>query len=130
MQKRQRAVFIDASVSATTPFDYSRRQPCRNSYTSHAMSSAALLAVYEEVCGEPLSDDYLPGIPGYQFELGTTTTAQVRAHIENVRDLCGNYFCNGRRRSGLLDAMNKASRAHLENRGQMAAPTICSLSLY
>ena len=97
MQKRQLVVFIDASVSATTPFDYSRRQPCRNCYTSHAMSPAALLAVYEEVCGEPLSDDYLPGIPGYQFELGTTTTAQVRAH--------------------------------LENRGQMAAPTICSLSL-
>ena len=87
MQQRQLVVFIDASVSATAPFDYSRLAPCRdNSYTSHVMSPAALLAVYEQVCGEPLPDAFLLGIPGYQFELGTTITPQAHEHLGMARD--------------------------------------------
>ncbi len=87
MQKRQLVVFIDASVSATAPFDYSRLEPCRdNSYTSHAMSPSALLAVYEQVCGEPLPDAYLLGISAYQFDLGTSITAQACEHLGQARD--------------------------------------------
>jgi len=87
MQKRRLVVFIDASVSARSPFDYSRLEPCRdNSYTSHAMSPAALLAVYEQVCGKPLPEVYLLGIPGYQFELGTSITGEAREHLGLARD--------------------------------------------
>ena len=87
MQKRQLVVFIDASLSATAPFDYSRLEPCRdNSYTSHAMSPSALLAVYEQVCDDPLPDAYLLGIPAYQFDLGTSITAQAREHLGEARD--------------------------------------------
>jgi hydrogenase maturation protease len=87
MRQRQLVVFIDASLTATAPFDYSRIEPCRdNSYTSHAMSPAALLAVYEQVCGGPLPDAYLLGIPGYQFDLGTSITAQAREHLGLARD--------------------------------------------
>lgn len=82
LQKRQLVVFIDASLSATAPFDYSCLEPCRdNSYTSHAMSPASLLAVYEKVCSEPLADAYLLGICAYQFDLGTSITAQAREHL-------------------------------------------------
>ncbi len=87
MQQRQLVVFIDASLSATAPFDYSRLEPCRdNSYTSHAMSPSALLAVYEQVCDDPLPDAYLLGIPAYQFDLGTSITAQARKHLGKARD--------------------------------------------
>jgi len=87
MQKRQLVVFIDATLSATAPFDYSLLEPCRdNSYTSHAMSPAALLAVYEQVCGEPLPDAYLLGISAYQFDLGTSITAQAREHLGKARN--------------------------------------------
>ena len=86
MQHRQLVVFIDASLSATAPFDYSRLEPCKdNSYTTHAMSPSALLAVYEQVCGEPLPDAYLLGIPGCQFELGTSINAQAREHLGQAR---------------------------------------------
>ncbi len=87
MQKRRLVVFIDASISATAPFDYSRLEPCRdNSYTSHAMSPAALLAVYAQVCGEPLPDAYLLGISAYQFELGTSITPQAGEHLALARN--------------------------------------------
>ncbi len=87
MQKRQLVVFIDASVSAAAPFDYSRLEPCRdNSYTSHAMSPAALLTVYEQVCGEPLPDAYLLGISAYQFDLGSSITARAYKHLGQARD--------------------------------------------
>ncbi len=87
MQRRQLVVFIDASMTATAPFGYSRLRPCRdNSYTSHAMSPSALLAVYEEVCKEPLPEVFLLAIPGYQFELGAVMSAQTRDHLEQARD--------------------------------------------
>ena len=87
IQQRQLVVFIDASLSATAPFDYSRLEPCRdNSYTSHAMSPSALLAVYEQVCDDPLPDAYLLGIPAYQFDLGTSITDEAREHLGEARD--------------------------------------------
>lgn len=86
MQQRQLVVFIDASVSAGPPFGFSRLQPLRdNSYTSHAMTPSALLAVYEQVCSEPLPDAFLLGIPGYQFDLGTSITAQAHEHLGQAR---------------------------------------------
>jgi hydrogenase maturation protease len=87
MKNRRLVVFIDASTSASAPFDYSRLEPCRdNSYTSHAMSPAALLAVYEQVCGEPLPDASLLGIRGYQFDLGRPLTEQANEHLRQARD--------------------------------------------
>lgn len=86
MTKRRLVVFIDAGVSARTPFDYSRLQPCRdNSYTSHAMSPSALLAVYEKVCAEPLPAAFLLCIPGYQFDLGTSLSEQANEHLRQAR---------------------------------------------
>ena len=87
MKNRRLVVFIDASVSASAPFDYTRLEPCRDvSYTSHAMSPAALLAVYEQVCKEPLPEVFLLVIPGYQFELGDGMSTQAWEHLGQARD--------------------------------------------
>ena len=86
MQKRRLVVFIDASLSATAPFDYSRVESCRdNSYSSHAISPAALLSVYEQVCDDPLPDTFVLGIRGYQFDLGASLTQQANEHLLQAR---------------------------------------------
>jgi len=70
LQGRRVAIFVDASVKAEMPYQFSRLAPLRDrSYTSHAMSPAALLDVYQALYGEP-PPAFLLGIAGLSFELG------------------------------------------------------------
>ena len=51
---RQRVVFVDASVRAEAPYDYARVEPLRDdSFSSHALSPAAVLDTHRNVVGEP-----------------------------------------------------------------------------
>lgn len=76
LQHRRQVIFIDASFSATAPFEFLPVLPARDdSYTSHAMSPAALLAVYARVCDRELPTASILSIRGYEFELGTPISA-------------------------------------------------------
>ncbi|MDT4331711.1 hydrogenase maturation protease [Methylomonas sp. MS20] len=70
LQGRRVAIFVDASVKVLAPYQFGRLAPLRDrSYTSHAMSPAALLDVYQALYGEP-PPAFLLGIAGLSFELG------------------------------------------------------------
>ena len=85
LQGRQRVLFIDASVSAQAPCALSALQPERDtSYTTHAMSPAAVLAVYEQINDEAPPPAYMLSIRGYEFELGQSLTPQACVNLQDA----------------------------------------------
>lgn len=82
---RQQVIFVDASVSGAAPFEFTRVLPSRDtSYTSHAMTPAALLAVYEQVCDQALPEARLLSIRGYAFELGSPISARAGINLDQA----------------------------------------------
>lgn len=85
LQQRQLVIFVDASLSAKTPFEFSRLAPCHdNSYTSHAMTPSALLEVFQNVIGENPPPSFLLGIQALSFELGEPMTAGTQANLDQA----------------------------------------------
>lgn len=83
LQGRERVLFVDASVSAPPPWAFSRLQPERDlSYTTHAMSPAAVLAVFQQVQQQPPPDSFLLTIRGYDFELGAPLSVRAGEHLQ------------------------------------------------
>jgi hydrogenase maturation protease len=83
LQGRQRVLFVDASVSALAPCDLSVLHPQRDSsYSTHAMSPAAVLAVYEQISAGPPPPAFLLSIRGYEFELGQSLSPQAQANLQ------------------------------------------------
>ena len=92
LQRRPLVLFIDASLTAPPPCELARLQPCRDdSFSSHAMSPAAVLAVYEQVCGQP-PPAFLLAIRGHGFALGDSLSAPARAHLQRARELVGDLL--------------------------------------
>ena len=68
---RERVLFVDASLNCAAPFEASPVQALRDrTFTTHAMSPAALLQVYVELRSESPPPCTLLAIRGESFELG------------------------------------------------------------
>jgi hydrogenase maturation protease len=79
---RQRVVFVDASVRARAPYEYARVTAERDaSFSSHAMSPAAVLDTHRTVVGEP-PPAWTLAIRGDRFELGEDLTPAAAANLE------------------------------------------------
>ena len=77
LQDRDKVLFIDASVSCTAPYAFSRLQPQKDtSYSSHVMSPAAVLHAYQDMYGIPPSA-YLLEVRGERFELGESLSSEA-----------------------------------------------------
>ena len=86
LKDRELVIFVDASVSEDRPFALTRLEPYQdNSYTSHAMSPAALLHVFETVTGQASPPSFLLSIKSESFELGE---GLLPATAENLRLAC------------------------------------------
>ena len=85
LQERELAIFVDASVSCENAFSFNRLQPCRdNSYTSHAMSPAALLQVFESVINQSPPPCFLLTIKAESFELGDGLSPTATENLEQA----------------------------------------------
>jgi hydrogenase maturation protease len=87
------ALFIDACVACPAPFRFTRLQPTKDfSYTSHALSPAAVLQVYEQFHDGPPPPAFLLELRGDQFELGQPLSGLARnnltAAFRFARHLC------------------------------------------
>ncbi len=96
MQYRERILFIDASVTAASPFEFYRLIPLQDdSYTTHAMSPESLLATYEKVNSEAPPPAYMLSIRGYEFDLGLPISEQANANLADAftftRELVTDY---------------------------------------
>jgi hydrogenase maturation protease len=68
---RERVLFVDASLACAAPFESSAVQPQRDrTFTTHAMSPAALLQVHVELQAGAPPPCTLLAIRGERFELG------------------------------------------------------------
>lgn len=82
LQGRERVLFIDASVSCSPPFALSRLAPAKDSsFTSHAMSPAAVLQASLELYGE-VPPAWLLAVRGEHFELGEPLSPAAAANLE------------------------------------------------
>jgi len=82
LEGRERVLFVDASTSASAPFEFVRLQPEQDaSYTTHAMSPQALLSVYRQVNGCAPPPAWLLSIRGYEFGLGLPLSAAANTHL-------------------------------------------------
>ena len=88
---RTRVLFVDASVSCAEPFALTEALPARDtSFTSHSLTPAALLHVYDSTATAPRPRAWVLAIRGYGFELGegmsTRAAANLDAALEWSRD--------------------------------------------
>lgn len=85
LENREAVLFIDASVSCAPPFAFHQLQPERDdSYTTHAMTPASVLAVYQQIHQQPPPPAYLLTIPGYEFGLGQEMTPQAKLNMQQA----------------------------------------------
>jgi hydrogenase maturation protease len=80
--RRELVLFVDASTDCAPPFALSRVGAQRHlTFTTHAMSPAAVLHVYRAVTGKEPPPTYLLAIRGERFELGEDLSASAREHL-------------------------------------------------
>ncbi len=82
LRDRRQVWFFDASVSGTAPFCCTQLQAeYDRSYSSHALSPAALLQVYWTVCGAPPPPAFLLSVRGEAFALGDPVSAAAEFNL-------------------------------------------------
>ncbi|MBZ0104235.1 MAG: hydrogenase maturation protease [Sulfuricella denitrificans] len=82
LQGRERALFVDASVSCPPPFELSRLNAVKDrSFTSHAMSPAAVLQACQELYGAA-PPAWLLAVRGESFELGEPLSVAAAGNLE------------------------------------------------
>jgi hydrogenase maturation protein HypF len=82
LQGRQRVVFVDASLRAAPPFEFTPVTARADvACSSHALSPEAVLATFLAVEGKP-PDSWVLAIRGERFELGEPLTPRARAHLD------------------------------------------------
>lgn len=80
---RQGVLFVDASAACRAPCEVTALQPQRDSsFSSHAMSPAALLQAYVDVHGQAPPPATLLAIRGERFGLGEPISEAAQAHLE------------------------------------------------
>jgi len=82
LQGRERVLFIDASVSCAPPCGFAQLEAQKDtSYSSHAMSPAAVLHAFLELYGPP-PPAYLLAVRGERFELGEPLSEAAANNLE------------------------------------------------
>lgn len=95
LQQRQLVLFADASVSGSAPFSWRSLSPqADDSYTTHAMTPAALLQVYCEVLPQSLPACFMLSIRGEQFELGKPLSDAAEDNLQRAEVFCEQLLNN------------------------------------
>jgi hydrogenase maturation protease len=82
LRERERVLFVDASYDCQDPFELTRIQPAADaSYTSHAMSPAAVLQACAELYGEQ-PESWMLAVSGVSFELGEPLSAEATGNLD------------------------------------------------
>lgn len=79
----ERILFVDADMSCQEPFEFTSVQAAQDgSYTSHALTPAALLFIYQQAYRRAAPTAFLLRIRGYAFELGNPLSARAQHNLE------------------------------------------------
>ncbi|MBK7540866.1 MAG: hydrogenase maturation protease [Candidatus Competibacteraceae bacterium] len=95
LEGRKLVLFVDASVSCPPPCQFTRLQPARDSsYTSHALTPAAVLHVYEQINSSPPPPAFLLAIRGESFELGESLSPAAKANLMAALEFVGRLLAH------------------------------------
>ena len=87
LQQRERVLFVDASMDAHPPYEFHPLTPQQDfGYTTHAMSPAALLSVYQQVHRQLPCPAFMLSIRGYAFGLGQALSPPAHGHLVTAYD--------------------------------------------
>jgi hydrogenase maturation protease len=87
LKGRTDVLFVDASLRCAAPFEATQLQAARDaSFTSHAMSPAALMQVFRDLHGKHPPPCTLLAIRGERFGLGEPPTADALSHLDAALD--------------------------------------------
>lgn len=85
LENRKGVLFVDASANAEPPFEFYPLSPSQDqSYTTHAMSPQALLAVYDQISHHPQPSAFMLSIRGYEFGLGLPLSSRATANLNEA----------------------------------------------
>ncbi|WP_411725895.1 hydrogenase maturation protease [Methyloglobulus sp.] len=95
LENRELVLFVDASVACVNTFDFAVLDPARDkSYTTHAMSPAAVLEVYQSIKKQMPPPCFLLSIKGEKFELGEGLSANAEQHLAQACQFAGQLLGN------------------------------------
>lgn len=76
-------LFVDADISCNEPFEFSAVSATKDSsYTSHALTPAALLFIYQQIYRYAAPLSFVLRIRGHHFELGKPLSARANINLE------------------------------------------------
>ncbi len=82
LASRERVLFVDGSVNCATPFEVTTLRPSRDaSFTTHAISPAAVMQVYFDLYRAEPPPCTLLAIRGMSFELGAPAGSRALDHL-------------------------------------------------
>lgn len=100
LAERRLVLFVDASLSAATPFDISRLVPARDPrITTHAVTPEAVMQVYVDLHDQPPPPCYLLALHGVSFVLGADLSPAARHALDAAYDWFGRWFTHAARLS-------------------------------
>lgn len=101
--QRQQVIFVDANMTCNEPYEYTPIEPDQDiSYTTHAMSPAALLAVFQSAYDSPLPEAYLLSIRGYEFNLGNPISDKAGMNMQQAIDYLESVIMSNKKSSSYL----------------------------
>lgn len=85
IEHRSLVLFVDASVACINSFDFSQLSATRDkSYTTHAMSPAAVLAVYVSIKKQTPPPSFLLCIKAESMELGEALSSAAENNLQQA----------------------------------------------
>ncbi|HUK03901.1 MAG TPA: hydrogenase maturation protease [Burkholderiales bacterium] len=93
LEGASQVLFVDASASSPVPYGFARVQPAQDrSFSTHALSPQALLAVHAGLAGKAPPPAWLLAVRGERFELGAPMSAAAEARLEAAGHLAENLL--------------------------------------
>jgi len=85
LECRDLVLFVDASVADIGCFDFSELTAAKDdSYSTHAMSPAAVMSVYQSIKKKTPPPCFMLGIKGERFELGESLSANAQHNLSKA----------------------------------------------
>ena len=87
LKQREYILFIDAGIDCKAPYEMQQLHAVKDdSYTSHAMSPASVLAVYQQVFHSAPPPAFLLTIKAYEFGLGQDMSNAAKNNLSQAYD--------------------------------------------